>query len=105
MGEPTTLRVVSAETKSVSGSSVQSSAIGTAGATPGADVVVRVVADTACWLKTGSNPTAVAGAADNFYLPAGAVEYLDITAGEKIAAIQASAGGNLNIAVLAKRVL
>lgn len=105
MGEPTTLRIVSAETKTVSGSSVQSAAIGTADATPGADVTVRLVSTTDCWLAFGASPTAVAGATDAIFLPSGIVEYMDVVAGTKIAAIQNSAGGSLNIGVTAKRVL
>jgi hypothetical protein len=105
MGEPTTLRVVSAETKTVSGSSTQSSVIGTAGATPGADVTVRLAATTDCWLAFGANPTAAADAADAIFLPSGIVEYMDVVAGTKIAVIQNSAGGKLNIGVTQKRVL
>lgn len=105
MGEPTTLRVVSAETKAVSGTSAQSAAIGTAGAAPGTDVTVRLVATTDCWLAFGTNPTAVADAADAIFLPSGVVEYMDVVAGSKIAVIQNSGSGKLNIGVTQKRVL
>lgn len=82
------LKPVSAVTLDGTAESVQSAAIAT-------DTAVRLVALTAVWIKTGANPTAVAEAADNFYLPAGAVEFMVLTAGNKLAVI----GGKLNMGV------
>lgn len=54
---------------------------------------VRVVSTTNCWVEISSNPTAVADT--SFYLPAGVVEYFAATPTDKVAAIQATAGGFL----------
>lgn len=59
------------------------------------DTVVRLAAIDNVWIKTAANPTAVAEADNNFYLPAGAVEYLVLTTGNKLAVI----GGKLNMGV------
>lgn len=58
----------------------------------------RVAAKTSdMWILVGANPTATTS---SVFMPAGAVEYIDIRPGEKIAAIQDSAAGALNIAWL-----
>lgn len=88
-----TVQLGASQDVTISGTSAQSAAIGTAG---GSNVLVRVVATTACRILEGSNPTAVA---TSTLLPAGVVEYLEVTAGNKIAGIQESAGGKLNITV------
>lgn len=57
--------------------------------------LVRIATDTACYILFGSAPTAAAGT--SIYMPAGRVEYFEVVAGEKVAVIQASAGGTLCI--------
>lgn len=69
------------------GTSAQSSAL--------VGTIVRVIATQNCWLAFGTNPTA--NTTTSVYLPSGAVEYFAITTGWKIAAIQDSAAGTLNI--------
>lgn len=71
-------------------------------ATPGQSAalntrVVRVVSTTSCHLKVGTNPAA---AVTDTYLPANVIEYIKINVGEKISAIQVSAGGTLHITEL-----
>lgn len=64
---------------------------------------VRLVSTTDCWVAFGATPVATAGAAgdtNSVFLPAGASEYFAVNAGEKVAVIQASAAGVLNIAEL-----
>lgn len=56
---------------------------------------VRVVATSACFIKIG-NGTLTATTSD-VYLPAGVVDYVIVTPGESIAAIQASASGTLYV--------
>ena len=56
--------------------------------------VVRVVATSACYIKFGSNPTATTS---DHYLPADWVEYFKVTGGDKVSAVQASAGGTLSV--------
>ena len=76
----------------VSGSSAQSTAFGTAGIRY--NVLVRLVSTTNCRFVTGANPTATS---TSTYLPAGLVEFTEIKQGDKLAVIQDSAGGTLNI--------
>lgn len=62
----------------------------------------RFVSTTACWLKFGSDPTAVAAADGNLYLPANESLYVLCQGGAtKCAAIRASADGSLSQVVLA----
>ena len=56
--------------------------------------VIRVVATAACWIEIAADPTATT---DKTYLPAGVVEYFHAQGGWKIAVLQASAAGTLNI--------
>ena len=65
-------------------SSVQSDAIGGGGVTRERKTV-RLSTDTACHIKWGDNPTAVAS---GFYLPANGVEYVELEVPWKIAVIQ-----------------
>lgn len=58
--------------------------------------VVRISSTQDCHIKTGANPTAVADGTCRF-LPKGVIEYMGVQPGDKIAAIQDSAGGNLFI--------
>lgn len=62
--------------------------------------IVRVVSTQNCHLAFGATPTAVADGTC-VYLPAGMVQMFAVTSGNKIAAIQDSAGGNLFITVMA----
>lgn len=104
MSDPTTLEIVSAETKTVSANtSAQSSAFGTANSgQPNFRQLVRVVATVDGYMTApAANPTAVAEAADTIYLPAGAVEYFDVALGTKVAFISTSAG-KINFAVMKK---
>ncbi|MGE4259225.1 MAG: hypothetical protein AB7F19_07775 [Candidatus Babeliales bacterium] len=73
---------------SVSGSSTQSSAVG-AGTR-----LVRLASTTACHIAIGSNPTATSTSALVF---ANVPEYVQCSPGDKIAVIQDSASGTLNI--------
>ena len=55
---------------------------------------IRVVATSACRIVIGDGaPVATATSA---YLPANIVEYIQVTPGQRIAAIQESAGGKLS---------
>ena len=72
----------------VGAASAQSTVIGTSGQS---NVLVYIVSTTAVrWLE-GTNPTAVATSP---LLPANVPIYTEITAGNKIAVLQESAGGN-----------
>lgn len=70
---------------SLSGTSAASSAIT---GPSGAIMIVRLCADAACDYTQAANPTAVAGT--DRYLPAGAIEYVGVKVGDKIAAINHS---------------
>ena len=61
---------------------------------------IRVVATSDCWISFGSAPVAVAGASSAILLPAGIPEYFWVLPGERMAVIQNSAAGSLNIAEL-----
>ena len=63
---------------------------------------IRVVANAACWISFGSNPTAASGGAASIYIPAFTPEYFWVNKGERIAVVQDAAGGNINIAELAQ---
>lgn len=56
--------------------------------------VVRVVLTSAGHIKIGAAPTATTS---DIYMPAGIPEYFSVREGEKISAIQVSAGGNLHV--------
>jgi len=96
-----------------SGTSAQSAAFQTGPTTPlvpsdGSSWVVpnntthiRVVSNAACWIAFGSNPTA-AVATGAILIPAYTPEYFWVVRGEKLAVIQDSASGSLNIAELAQ---
>jgi len=55
---------------------------------------VRVVVTTAAYIKIGESPTATTS---DVYMPADSPEYFTISAGEKVAAVQVSSGGNLHV--------
>jgi hypothetical protein len=55
---------------------------------------VRVCATSACYIAIGVSPTATTA---GIYMPADTVEYFTVAAGEKVSAIQSSAGGTLHV--------
>lgn len=61
---------------------------------------IRVVATSACWIAFGANPVAASGGAGSIYLPAFTPEYFWVVPGERLAVIQDTASGNLNIGEL-----
>lgn len=56
--------------------------------------VVRLVATSACHIKVAVTPVATTS---DMLLPANTVQYLAIAPGQKVAAIQNSAGGTLHV--------
>jgi hypothetical protein len=59
---------------------------------------VRVVGTADSWIAFGQNPIAAAASSACILLPAGVPEYFWVYPGERIAVIQSSAAGSLNIA-------
>lgn len=60
----------------------------------------RLVSSTACWVKFGANPTAVASATDNHFLPANQVLDIVCQAGAlKVAIIRDAADGNASLSL------
>ena len=60
-----------------------------------------VVSTTACWIKLGTNPTAVASQAESIYLPADTLmSVIGRDETSKLAVIRASADGGLCAAVI-----
>lgn len=57
--------------------------------------MIRICADTDCYFRFGSAPTALT---TDLFLAAGTPEYWGVKAGDKIAVIQKSAPGGLTIA-------
>lgn len=55
---------------------------------------VRVIVTSAAYVKIGNAPTATSS---DVYMPADAPEYFTIKAGQKVSAIQVSAGGTLHV--------
>jgi hypothetical protein len=80
----------------VSGTSAQSAAFGNH------THEVRIVSTTNCHINFGANPTAAATDNNGIYLPAGVVEYFHVSPGQKVAAIQDSAGGTLCVAEMTR---
>lgn len=81
------LDVANNDVVAVSGTSAQSIAF--------AGPEIQLVSTTDCWLKFGTNPTAVANTDGNQYFPAGAIWTIQWKAGDKVAVIQNAAGGYL----------
>ena len=77
-------------------------AVGSTSAQSGAilGTIVRLVATTNCHVAFGSNPTAVADGTCMF-VPAGIVQLVPVTSGQKLAVIQDLAAGNLFTTVMA----
>lgn len=62
-----------------------------------ADQAFVLSSTTACWVKFGTNPTAVAGAADNTYLPPNTLLRVQLQAGSnKMAVIREAADGKIS---------
>jgi hypothetical protein len=55
---------------------------------------VRVIVTSAAYIKIGSSPTATTS---DVYMAADAAEYFSIRPGEKVSAVQVSAGGTLHV--------
>ena len=75
---------------SYTASAAQSAALGNT-------VIVQLYSTTDCWIKFGSNPTAVANDGTSVFLPGGMVICYGVTAGHKVSAIRDSASGDLHI--------
>jgi hypothetical protein len=63
---------------------------------------IRVCATVNCWIAFGTNPTAVVAASPSILIVAYTPEYFWVNHGERIAVIQDSSGGTLNVAELAQ---
>lgn len=74
--------------------------VGVALTSPNNTSHVRLVATADCWVSFGPTPVAVVGASSAILLPAGIPEYFWVLPGERVAVIQASGTGSLNIAEL-----
>ena len=83
------LNVASNDVVAVSGTSAQSAAMTT--------YEIMLVSTTNCWLKFGTNPTAVASTDANQYLPANALVTIKWIPGDKVAVIQDTAAGYLTV--------
>lgn len=82
-----------AQNVSIGASSTQSSAVGAG------TEAVRLCSDVTCWYATGSDPTAATDASGGSRrLPADVVEIVGVPKSGKIAVIQDSTSGTLNIA-------
>ena len=81
------LNVAASDVVAVSGASAQSIAFG--------DGELMLVSTTNCWLKFGTNPTAVATTDGNQYLPSNTIITIKWTPGDKVAVIQDSGAGSL----------
>jgi len=63
---------------------------------------IRVIAQANCWIAFGTNPTAAVAGAGSILIGAYTPEYFWVNKGERIAVIQDTAAGTLNIAELAQ---
>lgn len=61
--------------------------------------VVRLVSTTNCHVAFGTAPTATTS---DMYLPADQAEYFVVSPGQKVAAVQVDAGGNLNVTEMSR---
>ena len=55
---------------------------------------IRVIVTTAAYVKVGNGPTATSS---DMYMPADRPEYFTVSPGQKVSAIQVSAGGDLHV--------
>lgn len=84
--------VVAAQSVAVSGTSALS------GVWNGSTTRVVLCSSTDCWVAFGASPAAAASATNAIYVPAGVYGYpIMIAAGQRLAVIQSSAAGTLNI--------
>lgn len=98
MAEATSMTPGTALVVALTTASAQGAAIGTANSgQPRGATTTRFVATADCWIAIGTNPTAVAGGAGNFLLPAGSVEYFDVPFGHRVAGILAAGTGTLSL--------
>lgn len=71
---------------------------GTAGTTTNAVSLgtkkVRIIVTSAAYVKVGVSPTATTS---DVYMPADSAEYVTVSSGEKVSAVQVSAGGTLHV--------
>jgi hypothetical protein len=63
--------------------------------------VVRIVATSACYYRTGSG--ALTALTTDAYLPLGVVEYIDVNPGDRIAVLQGTAAGVLSVTPMNKK--
>jgi hypothetical protein len=56
--------------------------------------VVRIVSTSACYVAFGVSPTATTS---SIYMPADKPEYFTVAPGDKVSAVQVSAGGTLHV--------
>lgn len=61
---------------------------------------IRVVSNANCWIAFGPNPTAAVNTSPSIYIPAATPEYFWVLPGERVAVVQDSSAGFLNIAEL-----
>lgn len=61
---------------------------------------IRLVSTSNCWVAFGANPTAAVGTSPSILLIAGVPEYFWVFPGERVAVVQDTAAGNLNIGEL-----
>lgn len=83
------LRMLTVQNVTVSGTSAQSAAFGEK------TQAVRLISTTRCYVMFGPSPTATTS--NGALLEIGIPEYFAVTPGAKLAAIQSTAGGSLNI--------
>jgi hypothetical protein len=59
--------------------------------------IVRVFVEQDAWIRTGENPTAAANDGDAMFMPGGMFDYIGVNAGDKLAIIFDSVGGDAHI--------
>jgi hypothetical protein len=59
----------------------------------------RISSDVACWFAIGEDPTAAVAAAGSHYLPAAAIEYIDVPFGHRIAVIAVGTTGTMSVSL------
>lgn len=92
-GESTSYRALTSQTVAYTGTAGKiSNAVGNVH-------VVRVVCTSDAFVNISKAGTATTS---DVFMPANAIEYFDITPGEKVSAIQSSSGGNLHVTELTK---
>ena len=102
MAEQTSMKVLSSAVLALTTASAASAALGAGNAgITNFTQIVRLCSTADAWiLLGGASPVAVAATAPAVLLPANAVEYFQVPAGEKLAAILATGTGSLSIGVM-----